>query len=356
MKIDIHCHVLGNGKDINNVNHDVFFKPDDNQLLFTRLLANLVEGDLRRMEGDLNRDGIISTFEYFEILFKMLKDSQEIDGLVLLGMDAVYSADSHALDEIKTNLWVSNRFLSEKVIQLNTRLANEGILNKRFYFGASVSSNRSDWESELDFVINQTDAVLIKWIPSTQHIMVNDEGHRCFYNKLASNNIPLLCHVGPEYAFPEGIRNKKLDSFKHLKMPLDCGVTVIAAHCAAPVFPIFDPNYIKDFYALMEDANSGGQIKLWADTSGLTLSTRLPYISEILETFPVEWLVNGSDFPLPVDGWHHLPFITNGITPKEYIQICKTKNPLDKDIRIKRAHGFSDSIIENAKRVLRLTH
>jgi hypothetical protein len=30
------------------------------------------------------------------------------------------------------------------------------------------------------------------------------------------------------------------------------------------------------------------------------------------------------------------------------VEIKKTKNPMERDVRIKRAHGFSDSILENA--------
>jgi hypothetical protein len=354
MKIDIHCHVIGNGKNIENVDNDVYLYAEDNQLFFTRMLANLIEEELIRMEGDLNKDGMISTSEYFEVLYRLLRESEEIDGVVLLALDAVYSPKTGKLDRERTDLWVSNRFLSGTVDALNARLEKENITGKRFYFGASVSPNRKDWESELIYVLTQTEAVLIKWIPSTQHIKVMDERHRDFYHMLAAKNMPLLCHVGPEYSFPEGIRNKHLDNFKYLERPLECGVTVIAAHCASPVFPIIDPNVMKDFYKFMKEANSDGKVRLWADTSALSLSTRLPFIPEILETFPSRWLVHGTDFPIPFDGWPHLPLVTQDITPEEYIGICTTKNPLDRDVRIKRAHGFSDSIIENSERVLRL--
>ncbi len=42
------------------------------------------------------------------------------------------------------------------------------------------------------------------------------------------------------------------------------------------------------------------------------------------------------------------------MTLEEYERIIKMQNPLDRDVRIKRAHGFSDSILENAEKVLRL--
>jgi hypothetical protein len=60
MKIDMHFHVLGDGIDITNVDNDVYFCADDNNRWFTRMLYNLVEGDLKKMEADLNRDGKIS--------------------------------------------------------------------------------------------------------------------------------------------------------------------------------------------------------------------------------------------------------------------------------------------------------
>ncbi len=357
MKIDAHFHVAGNGTDLNNVDNDIYFMADDNNHWFTRILYNMLEENLEDQGADFNRDGKISTKEYFEFIYKIFASSEEIDGVVLLALDALYSPETGVMDEIKTDLYIANKFLHNKITELNERLQKESEprkRNKRFFFGASVSPNRRDWESELDYVLSKTNAVLIKWIPSTQHITVDDEKHKEFYKMLSVNNMPLLCHVGPEYTFPEGIRRKKLDDFSRLEKPLEYGVTVIAAHCATPVFPIIDKNEVKEFYAFMEKANSDGNVRLWADTSALSLSTRIFLIPEIVKTFPSDWLIHGSDFPIPIDGWPHLPWVTHDMAPEEYIQIMKTTNPLDRDVRIKQAHGFSNSILENAEKVLRL--
>ena len=358
MKIDAHFHVAGNGTDLNNVNNDIYFKAEDNNHWFTRILYNMLEEGLENQGADFDRDGKISTKEYFELIYKIFVSSEEIDGVVLLALDAVYSPETGVIDEIKTDLYITNRFLHNKVIELNERLQKESDprkRNKKFFFGASVSPNRKDWESELDYVLRETNAVLIKWIPSTQHINVDDEKHKEFYDVLSSNNIPLLCHVGPEYTFPEGIRRKELDDFSHLEKPLEHGVTVIAAHCATPVFPVIDKKEVKEFYAFMEKANSDGNVQLWADTSALSLSTRIFLIPEIVKTFPSDWLIHGSDFPIPVDGWPHLPWVTHDMVPEEYFQIIRTKNPIDRDVKIKQAHGFSNAILENAEKVLRLS-
>ena len=104
----------------------------------------------------------------------------------------------------------------------------------------------------------------------------------------------------------------------------------------------------------MKAANSGGKTQLWGDTPAIPLMTRIPILEEILETFLLEWLVHGSDFPIPIEGWVHLPGFTHDLTWDEHTQIKSTGNLLDKGIVIKRAHGFSDFILENAEKVLRL--
>ena len=357
MKIDMHFHVLGNGTDLNNANNDVYLYVDDNHHWFTRILYNMVEEEIEDLGGDIDKDGKISTDEYFKLIYRLITTSEEIDGVVLLALDAVYDPDTGELDEKKTDLYVTNTFLSNKVKELNELLQDETDpkkKEKKFLFGASVSPNRLDWEIEMEYVLNQTEAVLLKLIPSTQHIHVNDVKHKDFYETLAANNMPLLCHVGPEYSFPEGIRRKELDDYRFLEEPLKYGVKIIAAHCASPVFPIIDENHIKKFHAFMEKTNTDSEVQLWADTSALSLSTRIAFIPDIVKLFPSDWLVHGSDFPIPIDGWPHLPLITTDMTPEEYLHILKAKNPLDRDVKIKRAHGFSDSILENAGKILRL--
>ena len=356
MKLDIHLHVVGRGANIHQVDENVFFYPEDNNTLLTRVLYQLVEMYLGEVGADFDQSGTIDTNEYFNLIYESLSTSKEINGLVLLGLDAVYRPKSGKLDKKRTDLWVSNRFLAKKVKDLNDQLMKENDpqkREKRFFWGASVSPNRKDWREEMEFVLSDPNAVLIKLIPSVQHINLRDFKHRDYYDSLAKNQMPLLCHVGPEYSFPEGIRERERDNFRFLDKPLEYGVTVIAAHCGTPVFPI-DKNETKEFYAFMKSANSSGRIQLWGDTSAFSLLTRIPILKEILETFPPEWLVHGSDFPIPIEGWVHLPGLTHDITWEEYERIKNTANLLDKEVMIKRAHGFSDSILTNAERVLRL--
>jgi predicted TIM-barrel fold metal-dependent hydrolase len=356
MRIDMHCHIAGNGSDIDNVDDDVYFEPGDNHHWFARFLYGMVEKDLEKLGADRNEDGKVSTKEYVKLLYRLLKRSKEIDAQVLLGLDAVFSNRTGKLKKIKTDLWVSNRYLAKTVDALNARFAGERKperRKKRFYMGASVSPNREDWEEELDWVITQSDAVLLKMIPSVQHVRMMDSRHCEFFDTVAAAKLPLLCHVGPEYSFPEGIRKGELDDFRKLDLALERGVTVIVAHCATSVFPIYDKNEVREFSRYMKAANADGTVRLYADTSALSLSTRIPLIPQVLEYFPPEWLLHGSDFPIPIDGSAHLPIVAHDVSPREYLEIRRTENVLDRDVAIKRAMGFSDSILTNAEKVLR---
>lgn len=354
-RIDMHVHLVGRGKDITRVDTQAYFNPEVNQHLFTRVLYALLDANLERMGGDTDADGMISTEEYLALLRRALASSEEIDEVVLLALDAVYSPGTGRIDAETTNLWITNRFLDATTSRLNAMLRSDSPgRGKRFLMGASVSPNRKDWERELEYVLQETDAVLVKLIPSVQHITMDASDRKAFYEALARNKMPLLCHVGPEYTFTEGLRKRELDCYKRLGLALECGVTLIAAHCATPVFPLFDRDDTREFRAFMRDANSGGEVRLWSDTSALSMATRIPLIPRIMELFSPEELVHGSDFPVPIDGWAHLPYVTHGITTNEYTRIVKTKNPLDRDVRIKRAMGFSDDILSNAEKALRL--
>jgi hypothetical protein len=354
-RVDMHVHFVGRGSDIEKADTQVYFNADDNQHLLTRVLYKLLDENLQRMGGDADGDGAISTGEYLELLRRLLASSEEIDEVVLLALDAVYSPATGERDDKKTDFWVTNRLLGETISHLNALLRSDSSgSGKRFLMGSSISPNRRDWEKELEYVLEETDAVLVKLIPSVQHISMDESVHKEFFDALARKKIPLLCHVGPEYTFPEGMRRRELDCYKKLGLALERGVTLIAAHCATPVFPLLDRDDTREFSAFMRDANSGGEVRLWSDTSALSMTTRISLAPKILELFPPEQLLHGSDFPIPIEGWAHLPYVTRGVDSGGYTRIVKTKNPLDRDVRIKRAMGFSDEILLNAEKVLRL--
>ena len=386
MRIDMHCHMVGKGDRIDHADEEVYFNPYDNNHWVTRILYGMLEKQLDKLGADVVDDDSISTHEYLTFLKQTLFESEELDAITLLAFDAVYEEPEESwkepaewIDPICTDLYVTNTFLHNAIQAANSELEEwrrsdpvdrhgNPRTPKRFLFGASVSPNRPDWREELRYVIEETDAVLCKIIPSTHHVILDAERdgvlmHRDYYETLAEAGLPLLCHVGPEYSFPEGMRHKELDRFARLEAPLSCGTTVIAAHCASPVFPLIDADTITDFGEFMQKMNAeygktdenGHSIPvLYADTSALSLSTRLVWLSKIRDTLRPEWLLHGSDFPIPIDAWCHHPFLSGNITFDEFSEIRRTRNPFDRDVRIKRAHGFAEETITSPGAVLRM--
>ena len=364
MKIDMHCHVLGNGLLLDDNIDDVYYNIEDNPVgdnekvkkwFIKNVVFSTVENYVKGLGGSIINHKI-SSENYLGLMTSLLKSSSEIDSIVILAMDRIFDPKDGKPQDAKTELYAPNKYLFNKLNKINEDLKSSSDINikkKKFLFGASVSPNRPDWETHLNYVCNETNAVLLKWIPSAMHIEVNNEKHKPFYKMLASRNLPLLCHVGPEYAFIEGAGMCQLDYYRNLDLPLSCGVKVIAAHCGTPVFP-WDINETDGFIDYINKINSGSEIRLWADTSALTMTTRIGLLKKVLNGIKPEWLVHGSDFPVPVSAIEHLPFLTYDVSLDEYIQLLNEKNPIDLDVKIKRAHAFPDSILDNAEKVLRM--
>ena len=93
MKLDMHIHVVGRGNDIDQVNDNVFFYPEDNNTLLTRVLYKLVEKTLGEVGADFDQSGTIDTNEYLNLIYKSLGTSKEIQGVVLRHPGADASAN-----------------------------------------------------------------------------------------------------------------------------------------------------------------------------------------------------------------------------------------------------------------------
>ncbi|MCI0514549.1 amidohydrolase [candidate division KSB1 bacterium] len=270
-----------------------------------------------------------------------VNESEFIQQVVWLAMDHVYDDDGVAHPE-QTHLYVPNRFLAE--------LAQA---NPRVLFGASVHPNRPDWRAELDFCL-QHQAVLCKWIPSSQQINPADRRYDQFYEKLAQHQLPLLCHAGPEHAIPTSKSEfNKYNNPQYLEPALELGVTVIVAHCALPFFWIFDKKYQDDFQALLKLFEKAQQNhwKLYADLSALCFPQRSFYIETIQKHIPPERLLLGSDYPVPLFEltYHKSTNFFNWI--RFLVKLAFMKNLLDKNYLLLQEMGFQASVFTNAARL-----
>ena len=321
----------------------------------------------------------ITSEELFITLFHEISSSEEIDGAVILGLDAVFQ--NGEADQNNTLLYIPDRFLADGIDKMNRMFFKSGSM-KRVYHGASVHPQRSDWLEKLDEA-KQRGAVLIKWIPSVQKINLK-EVPEAFYRKVAELNIPLLIHTGVEHTFPGLTENDhRLSHFRNLDYPLNHGVRVIVAHCNSHIFETSDKKPYRDFdhyrdghrllLQYIHEKRSEGK-EIVADSSALSspAGERTRILQEIAGTgnlensllYPDEFLVHGSDYPIE-PGRFKLPLFSlppggykldrlSKEDQKKLSNIVKTANLFDRDIGIKRMAGFSDHILENGARFLRI--
>jgi hypothetical protein len=292
-------------------------------------------------------------------LFKVIHRSKKVDKCVLLALDQVYDEDGKVYDQYgdhkRTHLFVPNSCLVN-IIKPSNGGPSEASTNNRVLFGASVHPYRSDWENELQYCLDNG-AVLCKWIPSSQQIDLTHTKCKQFYEKLAANNLPLLCHVGPEGSIPPfDETSQKLNNPRFLKDALDAGVTVIAAHAALPLLPppLGSDDHYKELVALFHAPNPKSW-KLYADLSAINLGTRGIYIDDIKKDIPKDKLVFGSDYPIPMLDISQDPHISLGRWLKHFFETLFIRNPLDKNFKLIEHMEFDSSIFSNPSKILRLT-
>ncbi|MFK7909327.1 MAG: amidohydrolase family protein [Akkermansiaceae bacterium] len=321
--LDMHCHTAGFGaggsgaKVSNNMRKSWKFG------LYLRIFGT--------SESEVSEKGDEVVMDVIE---KSIADSKYVDDVVILAMDAPYDAEGELLgDELE--VYVPNRFVGEEVKS-----------RKGLHFGASVHPNRSDALEELEWS-KANGAVFVKWLPNIQGINPSDERYRAYYEKLVELDLPLLTHVGDEDSFSK--TDNALGDPRLLKLPLECGVRVIAAHVASSG----ERDGVENIERLLEMMPSFSN--LYADISTLTQANRCKYLPQVLNDERLKGrLMYGTDYPLT-----NTPLVTAlqyplRLTVREMVKIVLTKNSWDRDVMLKAALGCPREVFELSRSFLKL--
>jgi len=214
-------------------------------------------------------------------LVEELGRSRHVGRAVLLAMDGVYDAQGK-FDPQGTEFIISNRYL------LEVTRAHPGV----FWAGVSINPQRADALEEVDRCA-EGGARLVKVLPNAQQFDPGDRRYIPFYRALERRRLPLLSHVGYEFSLIG--KDQSAGDPAKLRVPLDEGVTVIAAHgCSNGL--VFGEKF---FPTMLELARS--YRNFYSDISALTLPNRcgmLLRLRRCRELFPR--LLFGTDYPLPV--------------------------------------------------------
>lgn len=207
----------------------------------------------------------------------------------------------------------------------------------------SIHPARPDAMEELERCLADG-AVAMKCLPNCHNIDCNDRRFTKFWERMAAARMPLLAHTGGEHTVP--VIRPELGNPEVLKLPLDCGVTVIAAHCATKS-GLTDPEY---FFALL------GMFKrypnLYGDVSAFNVPLRGRHVRECLNAGVVERMIHGSDYPVPVSGlWAWLRGFVDCAT---WRSSANEPNVIERDYQLKVAMGFPAEAFTRGWKLLRL--
>jgi predicted TIM-barrel fold metal-dependent hydrolase len=223
--------------------------------------------------------------KYIDDLLQELRASAFVQRAVLLAMDGCYD-EAGRLDQAHTEFLIANDYLFETI----DRHPHE------FLAGVSINPQRRDALEELERCAD-AGAVLVKVLANAQQFDPADSRYKKFYRAMAERGIPLLSHVGYEFSLIG--KDQSLGDPARLRVPLDEGVTVIAAHACSSGLVIHE-NFLPTFIDLAQRYEH-----FYADISGLTIPNRVRMLMKLRHLPHLhERLLFGTDYPLSV---FHLP-------------------------------------------------
>jgi uncharacterized protein len=316
--VDAHVHVVGSGSG----GTGCWLRPRPWQRPLIELMLRQVGLPRAAIRGDLDR-------LYVERLLELVRTSS-LGAVVVLAQEQVYD-DHGRLQADRGAFHVPNRFV------LDLAQAHPELLP-----AVSIHPARPDALEELDRCL-AGGAVLMKCLPNCQNINCSDRRFTRFWERMAEARLPLLAHTGGEHTLP--VVRREYSDPRTLTLPLECGVTVIAAHCATKS-GLTDPEYFHVFVSMTER-----YANLYGDNSAFTVPIRGRHVRECARAPLAERLIHGSDFPVPVYG--HFPWLRGFIDWETFRRWESVPNPLERDYQLKRAMGFPSATFTRIWDVLR---
>lgn len=309
-KIDCHVHLVGDGTS----GSGCWIRMD---WPHQRMLSRLMLKEAGVSPGALNRDLDAC---YLNRLIEQVRAS-DLDAAVLLAQDQPHSYEGRPMPE-KAGFYVPNGYLLD-VCERHPDI---------FIPAVSIHPARVDAMEELDRCAARG-AKVLKLLPNCLNIDYEDRRFVPFWERVAEAGIILLSHTGGEFTLP--VLRAEFADPRRLATPLECGVTVIAAH-AAGRSGLWDPDHTQDLIAMFDRFP-----RLYADNSALCSPNRSRTIARILRQPVLERILHGSDFPVPIGGFG--PWHRGHLSWGDWQASRRQRDPLQRDLQLKRAMGFPEA-------------
>jgi len=267
---------------------------------------------------------------YVEHLLAQMRSSS-LGAALILAHDEVYEAGGRKMEGVGS-FYVPNDY----VLDLASRY-------DAFLPAVSIHPARPDAMDELERCLERG-AAAMKCLPNCHNIDCNNPKYRRFWERMAEAGLPLLAHTGGEHTVP--VVNADYANPSVLRLPLECGVNVVAAHCATKS-GLTDPEYFFDLLAMFRSHPN-----LYGDVSAFNVPLRGRHVRKCLEPGVVERMIHGSDYPVPVNGlWACL---RGFISAKAWRSSKRQANVIERDYQLKVDMGFPKEVFTRGWDLLRL--
>lgn len=270
---------------------------------------------------------------YVQHLASQVNTAAELDFACVFALDGVYDEQGR-LDPRHSHMVVPNAYVFD-VCRRHPKLLPV----------ISVNPDRSDAVSELEKWGQE--AIALKWLAPLQKFEFDAERHAVVLDVIARLGLPVIVHSGCEHTFPDMVQ--RLGNPALYKPLLERGIPVIFSHCGTGSFVYPGHDYSREFIRLLDSYPHA-----YGDTSAFSSLVRSHQVRRFSEDRYRGRLLHGSDFPIPVGAW----YFWRELGWKQVLELQGVKNPLDRDVQIKRAVGMPPETFTAAGKLLerRIAH
>jgi predicted TIM-barrel fold metal-dependent hydrolase len=318
--IDAHVHIVGNGSG----GTGCWLRVRGWHRPLAALMLKHIGLPRDAMSGDLDQ-------LYVERLLELVRGSS-LGAVVILAQDLVYDEQGRVMEDAGS-FYVPNDYV--------LKLARQ---HPEFLSAVSIHPARPDALEELERCLD-SGAVMMKCLPNCQNINCADRRFTRFWERMAEAKLPLLAHTGGEHTLP--VIRRDFEDPRILTLPLECGVTVIAAHCGTKS-GLFGREYFHVFADMTRRFPN-----LYGDTSAFNIPIRGRHVPECLREPLLERIIHGSDYPVPVHG--HFAWLKGFVDWKTFRRWENHSNILERDYQLKVAMGFPARSFTRIGELLRMS-
>ncbi len=280
---------------------------------------------------------------YVDAMANSIRESVYVKKACLFGVDVRLDDHGREIDRDPTVCAMSN-----DVVAVAKRYPEQFI---PFF---SINPCRADAIEQIDRQI-ENGCRGAKFLQNYWGVDTNDKRFIPYYERLRDHGIPLIIHVGSEYSIDSFSEYESTDM---LRLPLETGVTVIAAHMGLGRINYKlrfwrnlskNPAYFdEDYFQLLEMLKS--HPNLYADISAILAPMRARALRHLSQQTDVhKKILFGTDYPVP------FTIGTNSYDlPREKRRIIsRVKNPFDRYMEATLEYFPSDNpIYSNHSKIL----